>query len=389
MDKYKKIFEKLEPTDTQIQKIKHKVNSKLEESEGGKMKKTKRLALTILAICMLITTTAFATNDSKIVAEVLEFLGLSDSTFSFFGIEDEKQKEDLSQGAHILDDIVEEDEVIQTEEPKADIGIMQESTGGTIHFKEVVGDENLIYIFFDFYAPKGTVLDKGFYHFDSYLMTDGVSDVKEYGAFRKHISYGINQLEDDDKTDNKLPMVFQIITEDVIEQDTIFLQIENLRGFTDDEHYSNFIKTQYSDRTKEVLRLTEEDLMLSMPEEEIFSKLEAYDGIWTYEFSADIESDTKYYELDAVVPIGEGYVKFTNLSISPISATLIGSTNVESEFTSAEEMALTVNYADGTSYTDYCSGSWGGQTMHLLQFETVVDKEIVSITYQGHEIALN
>ncbi|MEG2138516.1 MAG: DUF4179 domain-containing protein, partial [Oscillospiraceae bacterium] len=212
--------------------------------------------------------------------------GLSPSFRAMFGITDEKQVENL--GALPMEQVFED----------------KNGSGSSITVKELVADQDRLYILMEFSAPEGIVLPKpeaassdlGYWIYGNDSKTSiprffadeaCTKEVPEYGGY----SSGSRALTDDDPTDNRIPILYTLTTD---------------RGFSPEAQYCRIpnISTLWTQAGGEAVPILEDmDIAISIP----------------------MRSATKSYSFDGRCGVnlgGDTLAVVENLSISPISISL-------------------------------------------------------------------
>ncbi|MCI8336893.1 MAG: DUF4179 domain-containing protein [Peptococcaceae bacterium] len=158
------------------------------------------------------------------------------------------------------------------------INVEAENQGYRLVAKESIGDRNHLYVLLDLFAPEGTVLDAKDYAFRKFHF-----DLTN----KNNISGGstVNQLPDDDPTDNKISFVFEIeASEELVDAD-IFLKLTGLIGYNEEE----------------------EILYLDM------------DGDWDLNFPLRYEDVSQCFQPNITVPFNGKEVQVTEIYLSPLS----------------------------------------------------------------------
>lgn len=287
---------------------------------------------------------------------------------SFLGINDKNQVKYLAKGSSLVDNVI-------------------EGENGSIHIKEVMGDNNYVYIFFDFIATEGVILNKNYYEF---LMKNAIIEEIEQ-------IYWVYQLEDEDKTDNKLSFVYSIQTEKSLQNEEISLELSGLYGY-DDKDYSSNNRDLFRFNLEEYkFELNDKNIKENYPE--IIDCLVLYDGTWKSEpFKLDFKDNSNNYKINKWVTSNGVEFKLEVLSISPFAVTFSGKVNDKSEnYVEFKKNAnkwdlhqIIVHYDDET--TEIVSGSGGvnyKEFIYTCNFLPVISNEIVAVTYLGEKIYLN
>lgn len=129
--------------------------------------------------------------------------GLDQRLLEFLGVTTAEQAETLITGAQAVNKTV-------------------KNAGSTLTVREVLGDQNNLYLLLNFTAPEGTVLDAYGYRFRQDSVTlDTQSDWK---------GIGYTKLEDDDPGDNSLDMVMHIKADNISKDGTVTLRLGDLEA---------------------------------------------------------------------------------------------------------------------------------------------------------------
>ncbi len=144
-----------------------------------------------VAACLMVTT-AFAARITGLDRRLLEFLGAG-----------ERQAETLVAGAQAVDKTAMD-------------------AGSTLTVREVLGDRDNVYIFLNFTAPEGTVLDAYDYRFRG--------DHLSFDARNNWYSNGYTKLEDADPADNSLDLVLKVTTDGIYADGTMTLELSELES---------------------------------------------------------------------------------------------------------------------------------------------------------------
>ncbi|MFI3250730.1 MAG: hypothetical protein R3Y07_07190 [Eubacteriales bacterium] len=288
---------------------------------------------------------------------------LPENVSSFLGMEDETQIKYLANAASSVDLLVEGEQ-------------------GDVHIKEVMGDSNAIYVFFDYIASEGTILDKNHYKF---LWED--PSIKQ-----NELMYQVYQLEDEDKTDNKLSFAFHIKTEKSLEGEEISLRLASLCGYDDEEFNTHRRDMIQYDQEKMIFVLDEEYIMENHPE--ILGSVVIYEEIWKSEpFKATFTDHSNEYKVKHSVTSDGIEYTLTKVSISPFALTFQGEVKADSDKVLDKRVSdITVHYADGTSEELESSGSLDLKTFtfsYTCNFLPLLTQEIVAVTYMGERIELS
>lgn len=129
--------------------------------------------------------------------------GLDGRLLEFLGVRTVEQAEPLIAGAQVVNQTVKD-------------------AGSTLTIREVLGDQDNLYLLLNFTAPEGTVLDAYDYRFQKDTVTlDSQDDWK---------GIGYTKLEDDDPGDNSLDLIMHIKADSISRDGTITLQMGNLEA---------------------------------------------------------------------------------------------------------------------------------------------------------------
>lgn len=181
------MLELLSPTEKQKKRMLHNIFAREEcgtaagittgpASVSAMCSASKRIRPAFVAAvicCCLLTTTAFAA-----------VLGMDGKFLSFLKPGDEQQAEYLAHGVFNVDEKIVE-------------------PNGTLEIKQVIGDDNLTYILMDFTAPEGTTLNAEQYIFEE----------QDFSAGEGSYSVDLIQAQDDDPGDNKISLIFSVISD--------------------------------------------------------------------------------------------------------------------------------------------------------------------------------
>lgn len=190
----KKLSEALDPTTEQKERMFSAIlaKSRSTEKRGITFAKHFKAGLAAAVIACFLLTTAFAAT----------VFGLDAKFVSFLKPASDEQSEYLANGAYVVDK-------------------QASNKNGTLEVKQILGDENTVYILMDFTAPDGTVLDAERYRFDP-IKSDYSTRLGEFygSAFMK--------IEDDDPSDNKISLIMLIGSEHTMAGETMTLHLEDL-----------------------------------------------------------------------------------------------------------------------------------------------------------------
>ena len=147
--------------------------------------------------------------------------GVSPAFRTFFGITDQVQAEQL--GAQQLDLVFDD----------------QRGSGASITVKEVVKDQEKVYVLMDFTAPEGTVLPVPEETADGRNFWLGEEEGDCSAAFYgdedctqrvdpRSWSWGFRAVEDSDTTDGVIPMMLQITSDETLPEEAAWLRVTHL-----------------------------------------------------------------------------------------------------------------------------------------------------------------
>lgn len=129
--------------------------------------------------------------------------GLDGRLLEFLGVTTVEQAEPLIAGAQVVNRTVKD-------------------AGSTLTIREVLGDQDNLYLLLNFTAPEGTVLDACDYRFRKDTVTlDSQDDWK---------GIGYTKLEDDDPGDNSLDLIMHIKADSISRDGTITLRMGDLEA---------------------------------------------------------------------------------------------------------------------------------------------------------------
>lgn len=259
--------------------------------------------------------------------------GLSTGVVGFLGINNSNDISYLTSKSYYVDEIIEGDT-------------------GTIHIKEVIGDDNLTYIFFDFIAPEDVILDNDFYQF-------------EYNDFNFHLSsidsmiFLVHSIEDDDNMDNKISFICHLNTAESLQGENLEFFFKDLYGYDildDDTSKSSLI----------------------------------CEGIWESKpIKLDFKTISNSYAVNEKFSQGDFIANLEKINISPIAITISGV--IENASDDVRKNEFTVHYEDGTNEMLFGSGGYSTEDykfVYTCEFLPILDKQIVAVTYLGQRIEL-
>ena len=270
-----------------------------------KTKKRRLLQKAVGVIAAAAMLCVFAMAASTVLdGRLLEFLGVTTA----------EQAESLIAGAQVVNQTVED-------------------AGSTLTLREVLGDQDNLYLLLNFTAPEGTALDAYDYRFQEDTVTlDTQSDWK---------SIGYTKLEDDDPRDNSLDLVMRITADSISRDGTMALRLGNLEA-----------SSGYG----------EPYVPLDIP------------GEWELSFSLRCADSSFAWETQTPVTLYGQEALVTEVSLSPLSVTVKGNGGAMEEVVEAARSSgvqgffpVTICFRDGTSLTT--SGEAGDGYTTLVQNE--------------------
>lgn len=332
------LFEALTPNAEKREEMFHTIlaQSRDENKRGRGTTFSRRLkpALLVAVLLVCVSTTALAAA----------YMGLDDVFMKYLNPANQEQAQYLSKGAYVVDKQV-------------------SNKNGTLHIKQVIGDSNLTYIFMDFTAPEGIVLDEARYRFLNY----------EIPTSQNYMSVGFKVLDDGNLSDNTISLVMSIFTK-------------------------NSIAGQMG-------RFQLEDLQAAAPYPGIFTT--AIPGAWETELKLDFQEYSTPYKVDKNIKMFGHPAVLKTISVSPISISLkleSGSMDAIDEAAGAlkeigpnqylDNYPVTIKYRDGRSETTSLFNGLhvmenGTQLLTVKTFENVINtEEIASIVFFDKEIPI-
>lgn len=334
-----RLFDAFTPKIEEKEKMFHKILVKSKEDESKKHKGytlARRFRPAVLAAVLMVclSTTAIAAA----------YMGLDEMFMKFLNPVNHEQAEYLSNGAYMVDKEI-------------------KNKNGTLKIKQVIGDSNLTYIFMDFSAPEGTVLDAARYRFSD-------NDISTKQNFH---NVGIEVLDDGNQNDNKISLVLSVMTKNSLAGSEIHLRLK--------------------------------DLQAADPFPGIFTTV--IPGNWKTDFKLDFKEYSTPYEVNENISMfGYGAV-LKSVSVSPISISLKVEGSSMDEINKAagsfksigpnqylDDYPITIKYKDGTSETTSLFKGMhltesGTRLLTIKTFENVVnDNEIASIVFFDKEIPI-
>lgn len=290
---------------------------------------------------------------------------------------------------------------------------------GTLHFKEVLGDDHVIYIICDFIAPEGTVLQENYsinaemnYIIDYENLPENLNDMSlsNYSCW--------HSLEDEDETDNMRTFVYEITNSGgfppldmsifvyVIGIEKEFPEEEGLWGQIYDAEDTLWASGAYDENR--ILSKEGQEVL-----NEIYDKIyqEYYAGNWGITLSLEYESFSTSYEMEELISIDHleaDFDSFPNLpdiflnkiSISPLNISF--HFEIDSHYYPEAisevfyEEPFVINYTDGSSekvVSNHGSSSFGGNKIgmmrHMYNYPSMCEKEVYSIVFMEKEYVLS
>lgn len=260
------------------------------------------------------TVGAIAAAAMLCVSAIAASTGLDGRLLEFLGVTTTEQAESLIAGAQVVNRTVED-------------------TGSTLTIREVLGDQDNLYLLLNFTAPEGTALDAYDYRFRKDTVTlDAQSDWK---------GIGYTKLDDDDPGDNSLDLVMHITADSISRDGTMTLRLGNLEA---------------------AAGYGEPYVALDIP------------GEWKLSFSLRCGDSSLAWETQTPVTLYGQEAMVTEVSLSPLSVTVKGNGGAMQEVVEAARTSgvqgffpVTICFRDGTSLTT--SGEAGDGYNTLVQNE--------------------
>lgn len=299
-----------------------------------------------------------------VLAAACLFLALTVSAVAYFQLDEGFQKFlKLDKGENQL-----------VEKAGVAINVAAENQGYQLIARESIGDRNKVYILLDLIAPEGTVLNAKDYAFRNF----------HFDITNKNHTFGsstVNQLPDEDPTDNKISFVFEIDASEKMVDADIFLRLTGLIGYNEEE----------------------EILYLDM------------DGNWDLEFPLRYEDVSFCFQPQNItVPFNGEDVRVTEVYLSPLSLSLtlkgngiaeydrtpppLPSELKEGEFgideyeNTMERFPIKIILQDGSALTGIRSESIGIEADVLtrsIQFDRVIEmSDVAAVEFLGETIYL-
>lgn len=291
--KYKQEISNIKLSDEQKQELICNLEN-LSRKENYSYNKFKKFS-TIVAITGLLSISVYASD----------LLNLSSTSIKFLNPNSDNQLEFLSSGAYNVN--------------KSD-----SKKSGEILVKEIIGDENTTYIFFDFVAPEGVILEQNKYYkfLDHYLKieADGVSE----------FTHKYEQIKNQENIDSNIISFYYEITSknNTLENATITFNFQDLQVFESPNIASDF----YYDSVKTAgidiyIQNQHRKIFEAQKNQEMLDKyqVESFDGDWKIKFDANFtryNNKIFFEDMYAYVDyLGEDdlEVKINSVSVSPIS----------------------------------------------------------------------
>lgn len=238
--------------------------------------------------------------------------GLDQRFLEFLGATTAEQAEPLIAGAQVVNKTV-------------------KNAGSALTVREVLGDQDNLYLLLNFTAPEGTVLDAHDYRFRRDSVTlDSQGDWK---------GIGYTKLEDGDPEDNSLDLVMHITADSVSKDGTMTLRLGSLEA---------------------AAGYGEPYVPLDIP------------GEWKLSFPLRCVDSSLTWEMRLPVTLYGQEAMVTEVSLSPLSVTVKGNGDTMEEVVEAARASgvqgffpVTICFRDGTSLTT--SGEVGDGYTTLVQ----------------------
>lgn len=232
------------------------------------------------------------------VSATAAFTGLDGRLLEFLGVQTTEQAQALIAGAQVVN------------QTAAD-------AGSTLTVREVLGDQDNLYLLLHFTAPKGTALDAHDYRFQN--------DTVTLDAQNTWKSIGYTKLADDDPTDNRLDLVMHITADDVSRAGTMTVQLGTLEA-------AAAPGAPY--------------VPLDIP------------GEWKLRFSLQCADSSLAWETQTSVTLYGQHAMVTEVSLSPLSVTVKGNGSAMAQAVDAARASdvqgffpVTICFRDGSSLT--------------------------------------
>lgn len=265
---------------------------------------------------------------------------------------------------------------------------------GTIHITEITSDEFSAYIFFDFIANDGIILDKKYYDF---RMSGTMLDENMSG-------YSLNLEQLEKKSNNQVSFLFEITFYDSIVGIDLNLFFGGFYG-TNNKQYLTYpwgvIKMEDVVADDGVIHI---DLSEDIEPPAVPDDVDFFDYYWEVEsFKLNFESNTTDFEVNAHIVNEKLDVVINTISISPMSINVKGHVNYHEEIPKNSTLTMEnasayaqmgdfiIHYSDGTEEKAETSGQYDsvtGEFSYTHQFVSDLDKNITGITYQGEFISI-
>ena len=331
----KKLSEALDPTTEQKERMFSAILAKSRNTEKRGITFVKHfkavLVAAVIACCLF--TTAFAVTVFRLDAKFVSFLKPTS----------DEQSEYLANGAYVVDKQI-------------------SNKNGTLEVKQILGDENTVYILMDFTAPDGTVLDAEHYRFDPTKSDYSMRLGETYeSAFIK--------IEDDDPSDNKISLIMLIGSEHTTAGEIMTLHLVDL--------YASY------------------DQVSNIPE------TIAVPGEWNISFPLNFKNVSCSYDIDKSIALyGESF-QMEAVSVSPLSISLTITGDFKTSIGDNKDFNIvfpvSLVFDDGSILTTTCDtaqmsahASYTNNKLTITQrFHQVIDSDRVrSIIIFDQEFAL-
>ena len=243
--------------------------------------------------------------------------------------------------------------------------VSQDCQGWTLTVNQAVGDRNCAYILLDLTAPEGTVLDADLYQIDCLMAFEN----------SRGGSYGWGQMEDGDKTDNRVSFLIHTTMEGDLRRSVGVLKATGLKAVT-------FLGDG-----------AEDDLVE-----------QTADLAWAVKFPMEYQDDPITYRPGQTVSVKkgaiEGRIKVEKVEITPLSVLvklsssdgILGRVEALTEGTPrAGAILVEVRDKAGNTILPHSTGATprGNTQEVVLAFQPMIDPdEIASIVLDGVEIPL-
>lgn len=308
-----------------------------EKGEEKPMKRS-RLGLMLLAAALCIGTVA---------ASAAAYFQMNGSIAGALGLDSEEQRQLLAQGG-------------------SDIQVSQDCRGWTLTVDQAVGDRNCAYILLGLTAPEGTALDADLYQLECLL------------AFEDSMggSYGCCQVDDADKTDNRVDFLIHTTMEGDLRKATGVLRVTELRAVTLGEE-----STAEDDKVERIPDLT-----------------------WKMKFPMEYEDDPLVYRPNRTLTVTrgqiQGSIKVKTVEVTPLSLTVTLSGKKEllnrvmaltAGTSSPDAILVAAKDKEGNLYKVQSSAgnSRLGSFQQVITFQPAIDPaQVAAVLVDGVEIPL-